>query len=388
MGEVNLAIIGASGGVAAALLKLIAPERSLFKTLLLVDMDERILRNPFLPHEDLAYTFVRCRVDVRSERSGYVDLLKSHGIDLVLDLSTNETEPMLETTDALGVSYVNTGIMNSREEAFMDLVLRLHAQRSLPRSAPHILGAGMNPGVVNLWVRGAVERFGSPRGIVHFEYDTAQPLSGWAPIIAWSRETFLDEIVNDPAGYMAGINRPQLLHPNPVKHRSNMRQILKFIMDLPVYPKGFLLLHEENITLAQTYDVPSRFLFALHPRTMDYLEDLYDRRSEVPSDAMILGDNWNVPLQGSATVGVRLEYGDRLFYAYNTTEQGEVQGCSGSCLQVASGVRGALLTLMQNALQRRVHFVEDLFGSPFEGLVKEHLPTVERWFADPEGADR
>lgn len=374
----NLLVMGASGGVATALLQLLEKERALIGNLVLLDRNDVLRRNPFLRHEDLRYAFIQAFIDVRRDSETYHELLRSRKIDIAVDLTTNETEPMLAATDVLGVSYVNTGIMNPRNVRFVDVVLRLHARKTRPWNAPHILCAGMNPGVVNLWVRQAIERFGIPRGIVHFEYDSGQPASGWGPVIAWSLETFLDEIVNDPAGYMEGRDRLRLLYPNPIKHRLDMKEILTPIIRMQEYPRGFLLLHEENITLSQTYDVPSRFLFALHPHTMDYLEHLYDREQGIPSGAMILGDNFEIPLTGAATVGVRLEYGDREVYLYNTTLQDGPPGCSGSCRQVAAGIRAALLTLMEGHLERRVHFVEDLFGTPYGHFVNENLVTEER----------
>jgi hypothetical protein len=304
----NLLIIGASGGVANALLQQMVKDRQQLNRLVLVDRDDRLLHNPFIPHEALDYEFVNRTIDVNQDRAAYLGLLQSHGIHVVIDLSINETRPMLEATDAVGASYLNTGIANRRGENFAEVVLDIIRRKALPWQAPHILCAGMNPGIVNAWVRQGIERFGLPRGIVHFEYDTAQPRNGWLPIITWSRETFLDEIINDPAGYMDGKDKLRLLHPNALKNRVSMKDVLEPIMALKEYPRGFLLLHEENLTLAQRYDIPSRFMFAIDPGTMDYLEALYDTWGSVPVETMKLGDNRAIALRGSVTVGVMLQY--------------------------------------------------------------------------------
>jgi saccharopine dehydrogenase-like NADP-dependent oxidoreductase len=221
----------------------------------------------------------------------YLRLLKTHGIDIVIDLSVNETRAMLEVADRAGVSYINTGVANRPGENFSEVVLDLVKRKASLWNAPHILCSGMNPGIVNMWVRRGIEKFGVPKSIVHFEYDTGQPVDGGPPIIAWSRETLVDEIVNDPAGYVEGRNKIRLVQPNPLKNRVSMEEVLRPIMNLPVYPRGFLLLHEENITLGQEYDVPSRFIFSLKTETMDYLEEVYDKNSEVPLDTLALGDN-------------------------------------------------------------------------------------------------
>ena len=373
----NILIIGASGGVARAFLKRLDADRERMGRLLLVDRGEGLLNDPFIPHRALNYEFIKTNVDIAKDLESYMTLLERHSIHLVIDLSVNETRPMLEATDALGIRYMNTGIANRPGESFAEVVQDIFRKRGHGWHAPHMLCAGMNPGIVNLWVRDGIERFGVPRGIVHFEYDTGQPLQGWLPLITWSRETFLDEIVNDPAGCMEGKDRPKFLYPNPLKHRVPMKEILRAVLVLAEYPSGFLLLHEENITIAQRYDIPSRFLFAVNPRTMDYLEAIYDRDRSVPLEAIWLGDNREIGLKGSATVGVRLEYEDRHVYFINTTPHTQIRGSSGSCWQVAAGLHAALLTLLQESLSEDIYFMEDLYGTSCERLIAEYLPKEE-----------
>jgi hypothetical protein len=373
----NLLIIGASGGVGRAFLRKITKDRKSLGRLTLLDRSDALLEDPFLSHHDLDYDFLKAAIDVDNDREDYLHLLKSRGIDIVIDLSVNETRKMLELTDRAGASYVNTGIANRFGENFSEVVLDIHGRSVSLWNAPHILCSGMNPGIVNMWVRRAIEKNGVPRSIVHFEYDTGQPVDGWMPVIAWSRETLLDEIVNDPAGYVEGRDKIRFIQPNPLKNRVPMEDILHPIMDLPVYPRGFLLLHEENITLGQRYDVPSRFLFSLDTRTMDYLEKVYDQNKGIPLDTLALGDNRVIPLKGSATVGVCLEYEKTREYFFNNTAQGAIPGVSGSCWQVAAGLHSALWTVMADSLDKRVYFVEDLLGTTCEKLMIDNLPMQE-----------
>jgi hypothetical protein len=375
--KLNILIIGASGGVARAFLKRIGRDRQSMGRLLLADRHEGVLRDAFIPHKALNYEFIKTSVDARNDLETYRTLLREYSIHLVIDLSVNETRPMLEATDALGISYVNTGIANRPGESFAEVVLDVLRKKDYGWHAPHMLCAGMNPGIVNAWVRQGIERFGVPRGIVHFEYDTGQPLKEWLPLITWSRETFLDEIVNDPAGFMEGKDRLKFLYPNPLKHRVLMNEILSAVVPLEQYPRGFLLLHEENITIAQRYDIPSRFVFAIDSRTMDYLETMYDRDGSVPLEAIWLGDNREIALKGSATVGVRLEYKDRQVYFLNRTQHGQIPGSSGSCWQVAAGLQVALQTLLQESLSDGIYFMEDLYGASWEKRVEENLPKEE-----------
>jgi hypothetical protein len=342
--------------------------------LVLVDKQDPWADDLVFPFRKLKGEFLKATIDVAKSGEDYLRLLKTYRIDIVIDLSVNETRAMLAAADSAGVSYINTGVANRPGENFSEVVLDLVHRKTNSWNAPHILCSGMNPGIVNMWVRRAIEAHGVPENIVHFEYDTGEPVDGGVPVIAWSRETLLDEIVNDPAGYVEGRNRIALIPPNPLKNRVSMEEVLRPIMSLRVYPRGFLLLHEENITLGQKYDVPSRFLFSLKTETMDYLEEVYDRHKEVPLDALALGDNGKIPLKGEATVGVRLEYRDTQEYFLNTTAQGSVPGVSGSCRQVAAGLHAALWTVVEDPLEKRVHFVEDLLGTTCERLMLSNLP--------------
>ena len=377
-GTRNVLIIGAAGGVGRAFLHRIAGERKRLRKLVLVDRDDGLSSDPFVPHRLLDYEFIRMNVDEKNGRASYEALLHRHEIQVVIDLSVNETRAILQVTNDNGVSYLNTGIANRIGENFYEVVLDVvERKKSRTWKTPHILCAGMNPGIVNMWVRTALERFGMPRNVVHFEYDRGQPCGKWEPVITWSKETFLDEISNDPAGYMVRRGKVKYFYPNPLKNRMSMKSVLSPVLNLDEYPRGFLLLHEENITLAQAYDISSRFLFAIHPKTMDRLENVYDEQGEVPADLVTLGDNRNVLVEGAVTVGVALEYEDRRVYFFNTTDQDGRPGVSGSCWQVAAGLHAALFTLLDHPLQHGIYFVEDLFGTLCEKLVAENLPVQE-----------
>ena len=370
----NVLVIGACGGVGRAFLRILLGECGGLGKLVLVDKKEPWADDGSVSFRERNGEFIKASVDVDKGREEYLRLLRTYRIDIVIDLSINETRAMLAASDRAGVSYINTGVANRPDENFSEVVLDLVHRQTESWNAPHVLCSGMNPGVVNMWVRRAIATSGVPKNIVHFEYDTGEPVAGGMPIIAWSRETLLDEIVNDPAGYVVGRNKIKFVPPNPLKNRVSMEEVLRRIMNLPVYPRGFLLLHEENITLGQKYDVPSRFLFSLKTETMDYLEKVYDRKKEIPLDTLALGDNGKIPLKGEATVGVCLEYENSREYFFNTTPQGDVPGVSGSCRQVAAGLHAAFRTVVEDPLEKRVYFVEDLLGTTCERLMLNNLP--------------
>jgi hypothetical protein len=179
---------------------------------------------------------------------------------------------------------------------------------------------------------------------------------------------------------MTGRDRLCRLYPNPLKNRVAMDDILAPILPLARYPRGFLLLHEENITLAQKHDLFSRFVFANDMRTMDEMENSYDR-GDLTVDSLFLGDNRELDICGTALIGIRLEYDDRWVYRYNRTDHCAMPGSSGSCRQVAAGLRAALLTLAaegpRDRLDAGLFFCEDLGGTSFPRRVAETLDSCE-----------
>jgi hypothetical protein len=110
---------------------------------------------------------------------------------------------------------------------------------------------------------------------------------------------------------------------------------------------------------------------------MDYLEKLYDENKGIPISKLALGDNRVIPLKGSATVGVCLEYERTREYFFNNTAQGAIPGVSGSCWQVAAGLHSALWAVVADSLEKRVYFVEDLLGTSCERLMIDNLPMQE-----------
>jgi saccharopine dehydrogenase-like NADP-dependent oxidoreductase len=109
-----------------------------------------------------------------------------------------DTFPILSATDAAGVSYVNSSL-NEAQRSVAEMVADVYPTRKRERQAPHIISSGMNPGVVNIWVWHGFQEYGAPGEIVHFEYDSSMPVSGWRPMTTWSRREFLAETVWDGA---------------------------------------------------------------------------------------------------------------------------------------------------------------------------------------------
>jgi hypothetical protein len=267
--------------------------------------------------------------------------------------------------------------MNDDKKNIVELIYDVYPRRNKINKARHILCAGMNPGVVNMWVRYGIEKFGVPKEIIHFEYDTAKIAKKWKPMMTWSIKEFLVENVRDPSGVALGRGEVKQLFPNALKYRVNMKSILQPILKLDKYPRGFVVLHEENLTIAQKYNVPSKFIYAINLQTMENLIKIYQKRKKVTAKDLIKGDNTNVILDGSDNIGVILRYKDKDVYYFNTIPNNTVMGTSATYLQTVIGVFAALFVLLYDNLSKGVYFPEDLFNTHFKSYVFENMRVQE-----------
>jgi hypothetical protein len=362
----NLLVIGASGSVARAFLRRLPGLRSHFGRLVLLDKNRRVLEDAHLEHDRLDYVFVRRRLDLPRDNRYFAKLLRQYRIGIVLDVSTHPTLPMLEAVEAAGVRYVNTSLNDEKLEV-TELVARLQ-QIGGRTSAPRILCAGMNPGIVNLWVRHGIARFGVPDEIVHFEYDTSMTMDQWRPLVTWSRHEFLMETTWNRTGVFDG--QGVALEPtNALKNLVPLRPWLGPILGGDHYPPGMLVLHEENITMGQAVRVPSKFIYALHPRTMRYLQERYRKQGTLRVGDLILGDNLGRRLNGTDLVGVCLQYPRRRVYYLNRMDNRQLIGTNATCSQVAIGIYSALFTLLYDRLKPRLWFTGDLYDTRYRQFV-------------------
>ncbi|MEX2016987.1 MAG: saccharopine dehydrogenase NADP-binding domain-containing protein, partial [Candidatus Pacearchaeota archaeon] len=169
MKKPNLLLLGASGGVAQVFLHYLVHHRDILGKLVLLSGKNRIKNNMHLEHRKLDYTYVERRINPEN-KDDFKNILKKYDINIVLDLTDIETIPLLEAANEVGVSYINTS-MNADDKTVDKLIFDIYPRKEKLNNAVHILCSGMNPGVVNMWVRYGISKFGIPKEIVHFEYD-------------------------------------------------------------------------------------------------------------------------------------------------------------------------------------------------------------------------
>lgn len=374
--NLNLMIVGASGGVAQAFLHHLTAYRRLFGKLVLVDAENRVDVSPFLDHELLDYVFIKRRIDLKRDRKGFVSLIRRKRADVVVDLTDQDSIPFLEAVDEAGASCVSTGI-NADARSIPETTDEVFRRRKELARAPHVVCSGMNPGCVNVWVRHGMLKHGMPRDITHFEYDTSQMRERWRPMVTWSVKEFLEEAMVDDAGVTLGRFRVRKLPSNSFMHRKSLKPILKPIMPLKEYPEGFLMFHEECTSIADRYDLPSKFIYAIHPKTAKRIVEIYRRKGTVTEKDLIVGDNRHDVLEGSDTIGVVLDYPDKKVYYVNSFPNGPVIGTNATYTQVIVGIYAALFTLRRERLSNGVHFPEDLARTYYRQFVFDNMRVQE-----------
>lgn len=231
-----------------------------------------------------------------------------------------------------------------------------------------------------MWARYGIEKFGVPKEIILFEYDTARIAEKWKPMITWSKKQFLEEVVTDPSSIMLGRFKEKELLPNSLKNRVNLKSILEPIMQLKKYPDGFIVCHEETSSLAQKYNIPTRYIYAINIQMMETLIKLYEKQGTVHASDLILGDNTEHALDGSDNIGMLLEYSDKKVYYFNTIPNISVVGTNATYTQVVYGVLAALFTLVFDNLKPGTYFVEDLYDTHYKNFLFDNMRVKEYIF--------
>ncbi len=113
---------------------------------------------------------------------------------------------------------------------------------------------------------------------------------------------------------------------------------------------------------------------------MRYIKDLYESKGTVTEADLELGDNIKDPLIGSDNIAIRLDYGDRYVYYFNTIANKTLKESSATDYQVTVGVFATLFTLLENQLKPGVHFTEDLLSAFFPKFLSDNMMIREYVF--------
>ena len=117
----GILILGASGGVAQPVLQILSKYRKFFSSLVLVDRDNRVIHSPYIDHKKLEYTFIRENFTDDTIKDIIKDAVDKYKVSIVLDLTDQNTLPILSASDSLGLNYINSSL-NSVENSMNHFV--------------------------------------------------------------------------------------------------------------------------------------------------------------------------------------------------------------------------------------------------------------------------
>jgi saccharopine dehydrogenase-like NADP-dependent oxidoreductase len=367
----TLLILGAGGGLGRTLLTCLLDAPGAYGRVFAIDRDLATIQKRF-PMLPARWSFHEQDIGKGKEKE-LIDFIRTHSIETVVDLTDADTPSIAEAIFRDGTaSYVNTAFCVDKPGPQLQRMREWLDELPLRVRKPHILFSGMNPGVVNVLAAHGARVFGKPKSIVEFEYDS----SAWIKhpeqhVITWSRAQFLLEMVYEPAEEVVRKKKIKREFPNSLYHCEEMRELLKPVVGSEAHRYGCTTAHEECLTLADRFGVPVKFIYSVHPRTMEYLRRASDAKKKELN--VIVADNVRQKLSGADTVGISLQYEDERVIFANRMANADVTGTSATMYQVMVGVLAALSTLRNDALAPKIYCTEDLLDTSFFSCVTKHL---------------
>ncbi|OGJ42802.1 hypothetical protein A2974_02830 [Candidatus Peregrinibacteria bacterium RIFCSPLOWO2_01_FULL_48_20] len=375
----NLLVLGACGTLAHTVLTYLKNHRHLFRKLYLLDK-EPFRDDNFRSLTNLDASFVRLNLTSRHAKK-FSKLLKDKKIDLVLDLSDADTELTSQLIFDYGkASYICCGLSTSSYAPLGEALNEwIDAQKNKPTpKMPHIFFTGMNPGAVNVWAAIGIKKFGVPKEIIEFEYDTSRFMKHHKEkMVTWCIPEFVVELVTDPAEIILGDHKIKSMFPNGLYHTENLEPLFSPVWKLKSYPRGCMSTHEECVTLGNKHNIPAKFIYTVNQETMDFIRKTYKEKGKVEESDLVIGSNVGDSLLGSDNVALRLDYEDRAVYYFNSASNENLKECSGTDYQVATGVYAALFTLLFSDLKPGIHYTEDLLGTIFPKFLTDNMMIQE-----------
>lgn len=394
----NILILGANGGVAGALLRLIqtnpAAGMLLENTEALYLLDKTEAQSDYAAIPQVRWLKPRRIGSAKSLEQ----LIRRHAIDLVIDLAGVDTFDCVLACDRAEADYINTGCevwpeVYERDDERRFLLVR--SQDMLPERRPmlsggsYLLASGMNPGLINALVFAGIEGFAGACGvpadsealdlyaILYTEIDTTvehgcAPPAGDLFEMSWNPRHCLEELLELNTGYMYKGELRFLKHPpNGALYRARCGDELI---------EGMLVPHEEVATVGACFpELEVAYIYRILPRAFRALID-HPRRSPDEWETRCLYPPTTAALSGENRVGVLLcsrSYGEYWIGFRNLVSEGLTYATNATLLQVAAGVIAGWRSLKP---RRGVHLVEELDWRRYLKTAEAILGLAERFW--------
>ena len=220
----------------------------------------------------------------------------------------------------------------------------------------------MNPGIVQ-WMAYEVMKRNSkkmPKGCYIVEDDTSffedESLAKKGTIYTtWYPEGFLDEAIYSYPTFMKN-NESIFLYKKVYELE------FKVTLDKKVF-YGCLMPHEEAITLGKMYNMETGFIYKVNDHTTNLIKSYLDNIDKLWSQPMEVLDPEKAVLKGEDLVGVLLVYENKEVFMYNALSNKDIYEkykTNATYHQVASGVYGALASILNDNIPQGIYYIEQL----------------------------
>lgn len=374
-----ISILGSSGGVAKAILSIL--NKSCEDTndpiydfissckLHLVDSKQKNIQYYETRFHNLKDKITLYEFDLNNT-SRFTEHLKETKTSIVIDISFADTVDMLKCCDSLGIIYINSALESlsvDENEYFEGFPLQeryavFESHRDEFKNTSAIICSGMNPGVVQWMAINLMNKYPDrlPKACYIIEEDTSfyedESFADKNTIYTtWSPICFLDEAIYS--------------YPTFIKKHHSLflyKEVYEIEFKVSLGEKTFygcLMPHEEALTLGKMYDMETGFIYKVNDHTTNLIKENLKDVNVLWNKPMKVLDPEDAPLKGEDLVGILLVYEDREAYIYNVLnnkEAYEKYKTNATYLQVASGVYGALSTILLDDIPQGIYYVDEL----------------------------
>lgn len=395
MDNPSISILGSNGGVANAILSIL--------NLASIDKKDPIheyiskcrlnlidLKQNRLKHYEDKYPNLKGKIEIFEFDANNTDLFLDHleksNTHIVIDISFADTVNTLKCCDKLGIIYINSAFESTsvdENEDYEGFPLQerykiFESRREEFKNTTAIICSGMNPGVVQWMAIDLMKKYPDnlPKGCYIIEEDTSffedESLADKDTIYTtWSPECFLDEAIYSYPSFIK--NHMSLFFYNEVYE-------LEFkvtLSDKVFY--GCLMPHEEALTLGKMYNLETGFIYKVNDHTTNIIKNNLDDVDALWNKPMQVLTPEFTPLKGQDLVGVLLVYDDKEAYMYNSLNNKktyEKYKTNATYLQVASGLYGALASILLDNITKGIYYVDELLvntNSKYGQYLSYHL---------------
>lgn len=371
----SLIILGASGGVARAMLQLLPKYRSRFASLILLDKSNSVIHDAYIDHKALKYEFVQFEFNDSTIHGIIEKLSEKIKPAIVLDITDCPTLPIISAADSLGLDYMNCSLNLPEDRTLFNFVEDMHNFAERFHNGVHVLSMGMNPGIVNHLIMKGVVEHGVPKEIIEMEYESAKPrIDSGKPFITWSKVQFLTEAVRWNSGHCDARGVYVETENNALNTLVDTKKYLEPIKKLDQYPMGMTVAHDEIIAMCRILEVPGKFVYAIHPDSFNRLQKLVGPDRVVRERDVVFEDNTTVPLDGSDCIGVWLMYESEDVCYYTDVKHSSAKGTNATLLMVAIGVVASLIDFLETPLKHKgAYSVLDLNNDNLLKIVSNYM---------------